>query len=33
MSAYGASAFGRLFDQVEVLMDFSTPLTDEAGGF
>lgn len=24
--------FGRLFDQVEILMDFSSPLTDEAGG-
>lgn len=23
--------FGRLFDQVEILMDFSLPLTDEAG--
>lgn len=22
--------FGRLFDQVEILMDFSSPLTDEA---
>lgn len=24
--------FGRLFDQVEILMDFSSPLTDEVGG-
>lgn len=24
---------GRLFDQVEILMDFSSPLTDEAGGW
>lgn len=31
MSAYGVPAFGRLFDQVEILMDFSSPLTDEAG--
>lgn len=25
--------FGRLFDQVDFLMDFSSPLTDEAAGW
>lgn len=30
MSACGG--FGLPFDQVEILMDFSTPQTDEAGG-
>lgn len=30
MRAHGVLALGRLFDQVEFLMDFSSPLTDEA---
>lgn len=30
MRAHGVLALGHLFDQVEFLMDFSSPLTDEA---
>lgn len=33
MSAHGVLALACLFDQVEILMDFSSPLTDEAVGF